>query len=105
MGPGNDCRSQPYTVVAAPFSPSPSPRSFNIISIRILIEQPPRHLKSRNGVIRIFILLRKANLLELLVKSLSGSERSGMVWDMGGRYHTVVWYDIETISFDFYGIV
>ena len=28
-----------------------------------------------------------------------------MVWDMRGRYHSTVWYDIETISFDFYGIV
>ena len=28
-----------------------------------------------------------------------------MVWDIGCRYHTMVWYDIETISFDFYRIV
>ena len=28
-----------------------------------------------------------------------------MVWDIGGRYHTMVWYGIETISFDFYGMV
>ena len=28
-----------------------------------------------------------------------------MVWDMGGRYHPTVWYGIETISFDFYGMV
>ena len=34
-----------------------------------------------------------------------GSERSGMVWDMGGRYHPMVWYDIEIISFDFNGII
>ena len=34
-----------------------------------------------------------------------GSERSGMVWDMGCRYHTMIWYDIETISFDFYEMV
>ena len=34
-----------------------------------------------------------------------GSERSGMVWDMGCRYHTMIWYDIEIISFDFYEMV
>ena len=28
-----------------------------------------------------------------------------MIWDMGGRYHPTVWYGIETISFDFYGMV
>ena len=34
-----------------------------------------------------------------------GSERSGMVWDMGCRYHIMGEYDIKIISFDFYGII
>ena len=28
-----------------------------------------------------------------------------MVWDIGGPYPPMVWYGIETISFDFYGMV
>ena len=33
------------------------------------------------------------------------SERSGMIWDMGCRYHTVEGYNIEILSFDFYGMI
>ena len=28
-----------------------------------------------------------------------------MVWDIGGSYPLMVWYGIEIISFDFYGMV
>ena len=34
-----------------------------------------------------------------------GSERYGMVWDMGCRYYTAVWYGIKTIPLDFYGMI
>ena len=54
-------------------------------------------------------------ILDLTLKSLSrrvsylalnyASKRYKIVWDMGGRYHTVGGYDIKIISFDFYGII